>query len=220
MYLTNKYTNWYFNIIKSAQLRMINGYTEKHHIIPKSLGGTNNKINLVALTAKEHFICHLLLTKMTTGKDKSKMVLAVFKMMGKGKRNRANCIKSSRMYEILKIELSQIVSKQHKGRKRLARSSEYRKKQSISHQGRNSYQFRGEYITPWGTFDSGNLAAKHSPNYITGNYLRNICTIKNKTPINLLSVCRSKGFLKEDYIGKTPFDLGFKFAPAKRTNNC
>lgn len=41
-------------------------YSERHHIIPKSLGGSNKKINIVRLTAKEHFIAHLLLTKMYT----------------------------------------------------------------------------------------------------------------------------------------------------------
>ena len=36
---------------------------EEHHIIPRCLGGSDDKSNLVKLTAKEHFICHLLLTK-------------------------------------------------------------------------------------------------------------------------------------------------------------
>jgi hypothetical protein len=37
-------------------------YYENHHIIPKCLKGTNEKENLVLLTAKEHFVCHKLLT--------------------------------------------------------------------------------------------------------------------------------------------------------------
>lgn len=56
----------YENIIANAQRqnrRKHNGtYYEKHHITPKCLGGTNNKDNLVLLTAKEHFVCHKLLT--------------------------------------------------------------------------------------------------------------------------------------------------------------
>ena len=40
------------------------GYVEKHHIVPKSLGGSNDASNLVKLTAREHFIAHLLLSKM------------------------------------------------------------------------------------------------------------------------------------------------------------
>lgn len=36
-------------------------YYESHHIIPKCIGGTDEKNNKVLLTAKEHFICHKLL---------------------------------------------------------------------------------------------------------------------------------------------------------------
>ena len=79
MYLQNKYTNIYYSIIDSAMSRtLLAGYTERHHIIPKSLGGTNSSDNLVVLTAKEHFICHRLLTKMTTGKHKAKMINAAW----------------------------------------------------------------------------------------------------------------------------------------------
>lgn len=53
-FLKNKYTKWYFNIVSVAQNRDISGYTEEHHIIPKSLGGNNKKENLVNLTGREH----------------------------------------------------------------------------------------------------------------------------------------------------------------------
>lgn len=68
MYLPNKYTKWYNSIISNAQSRPTCGYTEQHHIIPKSLGGSNEPSNLVKLSAREHFICHWLLTKMVEGK--------------------------------------------------------------------------------------------------------------------------------------------------------
>jgi len=52
-------------IIKRAFSRnYIDGYTEKHHVIPKSMGGGNDKSNLVTLTAREHYIIHWLLFKM------------------------------------------------------------------------------------------------------------------------------------------------------------
>ena len=75
MYLQNKYTSWYNNIIQRAQSRVLSAdiYTEKHHVIPKSLGGSNAKSNIVCITPREHFICHLLLTKMTTGNNLFKM---------------------------------------------------------------------------------------------------------------------------------------------------
>ena len=56
----NKYENWYNAITTKAKLRTIDGYKERHHIIPRSLGGPDTKENLVDLTAREHFICHLL----------------------------------------------------------------------------------------------------------------------------------------------------------------
>ena len=36
---------------------------EQHHIVPSSIGGSNKLHNRVNLTPKEHYICHLLLTK-------------------------------------------------------------------------------------------------------------------------------------------------------------
>lgn len=76
-FLQNKYTKAYFQIITSAKTRIVEGYVERHHIIPKSLGGTNDQTNLVRLTAKEHFICHLLLLRMTQGKSRIKMLRAI-----------------------------------------------------------------------------------------------------------------------------------------------
>lgn len=60
MYLQNKYTQCYYNIVNRAKAREQLGYVEKHHIIPKSLGGKDTADNLVKLTAREHFICHWL----------------------------------------------------------------------------------------------------------------------------------------------------------------
>jgi len=53
-------------------------YYENHHIIPKCLGGTNDKENLILLTAKEHFVCHKLLTFIYKGNRK--IANAFFKM--------------------------------------------------------------------------------------------------------------------------------------------
>lgn len=77
-FIENKYKTWYFKIIFMAQDRQpVTGYTESHHIIPRSLGGDNSSSNLVRLTAREHFICHLLLAKCIAGKDRYKMYAAV-----------------------------------------------------------------------------------------------------------------------------------------------
>ena len=90
MYLQNKYTRIYFSIIDNAKLRKIDSYTESHHILPKSLGGSNNKDNIVDLTAREHYICHLLLTKMVESTYKSKMVYALWMIIRGNKKQKRN----------------------------------------------------------------------------------------------------------------------------------
>lgn len=45
-------------------------YHERHHIMPKSCGGTNDKENLIDLYAREHFKAHLLLALENPENDK------------------------------------------------------------------------------------------------------------------------------------------------------
>ena len=103
MYLHNKYTITYYNIIAQAQSRTTTGYTEKHHIIPRSLGGSNDPDNLVVLTAREHLLCHLLLCKMTAGPARHKMVRAYALMSGQNKQ-------TTRIYASLREEYALIQS--------------------------------------------------------------------------------------------------------------
>jgi hypothetical protein len=79
IFIDNKYTKWYHAIVQNANLRTLSDdtYIEKHHVIPRSLGGVDSKENLVRLTAREHFVCHLLLTKMVTGPAQYQMLSAV-----------------------------------------------------------------------------------------------------------------------------------------------
>lgn len=76
MFINNKYTKWYLQIIKKHQLSSPEGYCERHHILPSSLGGTNDPENVVNLSSKAHLICHMLLTKMVEGHQRDKMVRA------------------------------------------------------------------------------------------------------------------------------------------------
>jgi hypothetical protein len=43
-------------------------YFERHHIVPKALGGTDDKSNLIDLTPEDHFFAHLLLAKIHGGR--------------------------------------------------------------------------------------------------------------------------------------------------------
>lgn len=57
------YEKVYYQIIERAGDRRVDGYVEWHHIVPKCMGGDDSRDNLVPLTAREHLLCHLLLTE-------------------------------------------------------------------------------------------------------------------------------------------------------------
>lgn len=210
-FIYNKYTRIYYNIIERAKTRAVVDYTEKHHIIPRSLGGDNSQDNLVRLTAREHFVCHLLLTRITQGQDKRKMISAVFYLTGRGKSNRNNCFKRSRLYENLKKQHSANVSKQKKGCRQPPRSSLARQRYSASKQGRRNPNHTGSYVTPWGCYESSRMAAKACPGHMSDVAILNFCRQKNNIPISYLSVCRSRGYLQQKHIGLTPKQIGFDF---------
>ena len=117
LFTANKYTRWYYDIVNRAKTRVLDVgvYSEKHHVVPRSLGGNNAIDNLVKLTAREHFICHWLLTKMVAGVAKSKMwhafgAMSVLKPTGTDKR-----YINSRASEKAKIECARLKSIARKG---------------------------------------------------------------------------------------------------------
>lgn len=106
-FINNKYLTIYYSIIKKAKLRkQLNCYSEKHHIIPRSFGGDNNIENLVILTAREHFICHRILVKITEGKNQAKMIFALNSMMNRYNKSMERYVPGSKVYEHLRIALS------------------------------------------------------------------------------------------------------------------
>ena len=124
----NKYYNTYVSLMQKRlhDAVDVDAYCETHHILPISLGGTNDVSNLVKLTAKEHYIAHLLLTKFIYGKDRYKILNAFFCMNMKSK-NTIDRYQSSRLYKELKEELSEEKSIFHK---KLWSDSEYKEMMS------------------------------------------------------------------------------------------
>ena len=76
------YTKIYNNIILKAVTRAKYKGLERHHILPESCGGNNSTENLVYLTTREHFICHMLLVRMYKINPifKKKMIYALWWM--------------------------------------------------------------------------------------------------------------------------------------------
>lgn len=76
-FIDNEYLDKMFEIIHNPDL---SGKTERHHILPKSIGGTDEEDNLIDISVKQHFYVHYYLIFCTVGKLKMKMNFA-FKMM-------------------------------------------------------------------------------------------------------------------------------------------
>ena len=120
--INNKYKQWHDNIIARGKKRKLIGYKEVHHILPKSLGGSNDKSNLVELTAREHFIVHMLLCKFTIGQAKMKMSYGFHAMCSFKNARRYNKV-NSRLVEKIRSnfkftkEHREKISKAHKGKK-------------------------------------------------------------------------------------------------------
>lgn len=58
------YQKHYDLLITRGKARMLDGYVEKHHIVPRCMGGGDEPENLVQLTPEEHYLAHQLLIKM------------------------------------------------------------------------------------------------------------------------------------------------------------
>jgi hypothetical protein len=66
------------SIIERAKHRVLTGYKERHHIVPKCMGGIDSDDNIIELTAKEHFIIHKLLCEIYP--DNDKLIYAIWMM--------------------------------------------------------------------------------------------------------------------------------------------
>lgn len=137
------YLKVYCNLIRKAEKRIIpKGYTEKHHVFPKSIFGNNNRI--VVLTAREHYIAHALLEKIyikrygLKNKKTFKMIFAYNMMSNVGQ------YKNSSLYETFKTrfvknnlgENHPMYGKRH--------SEKSRMKMSKSHKGKKISSPRSE----------------------------------------------------------------------------
>lgn len=73
-------------------------YTEKHHILPRSLGGSNSIDNIIRLTGREHFVAHMILWKLYGGT----MTYSFWRMCNSDSQNGFSNWLTSRQYESLR----------------------------------------------------------------------------------------------------------------------
>jgi hypothetical protein len=152
------YLKHYNTLIEKSKHRTLEGYVERHHILPRCMGGGDEDENIAILTPEEHYIAHLLL--MHIYPEVYKLHLAI-QFMSKGNPKCPVPCKRNKMFGWLRrkmaIALSQMERKERKketkprkpkvyteewkrkigeGQRGRKRSEETRKKQSEAQKGR------------------------------------------------------------------------------------
>lgn len=132
------YQRIYDQLVEKAKNRTVTGYTEIHHVIPRCMGGNNDNVNLVRLTAREHYIAHHLLYKIYRTPQ---LAHAWFNMMRVGRGQQRNF--SSAQYERAKLAHAKMLSRSMKG----ANNHFYGRKHSNETKKRISEQAKGRTKT-------------------------------------------------------------------------
>lgn len=102
-------------------------YYEKHHILPRCLGGTDDKSNIILLTAEEHWVAHLLLVKMYPGNVSLIYACQAMSMAGGYNQRTTN-----KLFGWIRRKYADIISSKHKGR---VLSDEHKRKLSEINKG-------------------------------------------------------------------------------------
>jgi len=134
------YNKIYLSIINNAKKENRDRkekYYEKHHILPKCIGGSDSLDNLIYLTPKEHFLCHRLLCEIYPNELKLKFALWYMS-------NNKKYIISSRIYEKIRKNISNEISgKTIETLYGTEKAKEMREKMSSSRKGKSWVQYFG-----------------------------------------------------------------------------
>lgn len=132
IFINNKYTCIYYAIVNRAKNRVTSEKTESHHIVPESFylnrarkgrkgwleGNPEELANKVNLTLHEHFVCHLLLTKMVdTVEAQYKVDSAAAWLMDAYLSKNKNIRITGRIYVKLRAAAANAQSQRRKGSK-------------------------------------------------------------------------------------------------------
>lgn len=138
------YHRLYFILVNRASRMTRTGLIEKHHVVPKCMGGVKISSPVVPLTPKEHFVCHHLLTKMYPQSDKLQFAFWAMCNQKNGDAPRTYHV-SSITYDAAKKAFAIVNSKRHTGKHISEHHKEVSRKFFKEHNphkpGRDSYLY-------------------------------------------------------------------------------
>lgn len=109
------YQKIYDSLVQKNHTFLDGEYFEIHHKVPRCMGGTDDASNLVNLSAREHYIAHLLLVKITQNTQAYGKMLYAFNCMKWGRCDGERSFKyNSRLYQKLKERFSKMRSENMK----------------------------------------------------------------------------------------------------------
>lgn len=114
-------------------------YHERHHIVPKCMGGTDNENNLIDLFAKEHYEAHKLLA--LENSDNYSLIYAWWNMAQiNGNKSQNRYVLTPEEYEEIRIKCAIVSSERVKGKNHPMYGKHHKnsskKKMSKSHKGK------------------------------------------------------------------------------------
>lgn len=110
------YQRIYDEIIRRSEERENVEYPERHHIIPKCMGGPDKKYNIAILTPREHFLCHWLLYKIYPDNKKLKYAFTKMLQPAYAKTDKIPRIQNSIQYEIVRRCVAELARETNSGR--------------------------------------------------------------------------------------------------------
>ena len=152
--MSNKYQTIYIKLMAKGMERKEGRARHKqfydaHHIIPRSMNGNDDADNLVLLTRKEHYLAHLLLTRIVKNTNLSKAYLALNAMMNGSTKLYHKRYAKTRMGVRIRTGVRLTISMSLTG-----------KRKSFEHKRRISETMTGQP----GTWRGLNLSASHKEN--------------------------------------------------------
>lgn len=129
------YQKHYDALIERARSRGRIENKERHHVIPRCLGGSNEANNIVELTQEEHFLAHQLLVKIFQ-KEKKLVYAAMAMTIGNRSMGRA----TNKMYGWLKRKFSE----NHPSKDEIVMAKILAHKGTVARNKRNSERLKGD----------------------------------------------------------------------------